>query len=514
MVKVTRYGQDEWSNYHQTLRFFVEDQVELSALGDEATPADDYFRSTADAIKLVLSEAIEHRRDVRPIGAAWSFSRLLATQGELLFVNESARAFRLGLGQLDDSAIATDRNLLLASGFLKIADLNLWLEKEDLSLRTSGASNGQSIAGALATGTHGSVIGEGAFQNHVRGLHLVVATDKSVWLEPVSGGPYLDDRYARQFCDEIVCSDELFAAVLVHLGGFGVVNAVLLDVADKNLFGFVQIKKTMTPASLALLQEGRFHDFSKWLDQQYDEQPYYVQVILNPFDPTGSIALHRLLLLRKADRGEPIVEARRLIGDPLQLISTILELYPDLRPKALPLLMRAAYQEREYVEGKSRLYTWGETTPAHNNVGRLFSASISIDRSDLVRTVEIMSRAFNETGGGELVFTLRFVSGSRGTLAFDRFDQAVIIDMDGIDSPASRLAAAAVIASLDSSGIDHGLHWGKLGGVSAATVRRNFGDPAHPNTAAGKWVAARQELLSDDMQRYFANGALRDWGLA
>lgn len=514
MVKVTRHGQDEWSNYHQTLRLFVEDQVELSELGNAITPAGDYFHSTADAIKRVLGEAIRNQRDLRPIGAAWSFSKLLASEGEVLFVSEAARAFRMEATQLGSAAAGASDNLVIASGFMKIVDLNLWLEQEELSLRTSGASNGQSIAGAIATGTHGSVISEGGFQNHVRGLHLIIAPDRSIWLEPASAGAYVADEFARQFCDDVVRSDELFAAALVHLGGMGVINAVLLDVAAKNLFGFVQIEKAMTPSSLALLQEGRFREFSVWLDRRYDEEPHFVQVILNPFDPTGSIALHRLLLLRKADRGAALWESSLSIDDPLQLISKILDLHPDLRRKALPLLMQALYREHEYVEGESRLYTWGETTPTHKNHGRLFSASIAIDRQNLIRTVEIMSRAFIETGGGELVFTLRFVKGSRGILAFDRFQENVIIDMDGIDSPASRLAASAVLASVASSNIEHGLHWGKLGGISAATVKRDFGDPANPGTAAGRWVAARKQLLSDEMQRCFANGLLRDCGLA
>jgi hypothetical protein len=280
------------------------------------------------------------------------------------------------------------------------------------------------------------------------------------------------------------------------------------------MFGFVQIQKDMTAAALDLLQRGQFREFSAWLDEKYDEEPYFVQVILNPFDPTGSVGLHRLLLLREARGAAPAVNSRLAIGDPLQLISEILEYYPDLRPHALPLLMKAAYQEHEYIEGETALYTWGETTPAHKNFGRLFSASIAINRNDLTSTVEIMSRAFRESGGGELVFTLRFVTASRGTLAFDRFNESVVIDMDGIYSAASRQSAAAVIAALDSSGVTYGLHWGKLGGVSASTVKRDFGDPADPNTAAGKWVAARRILLSAELHDHFANRALRDWGLA
>ncbi|MDZ7691665.1 MAG: hypothetical protein U5K69_11165 [Balneolaceae bacterium] len=55
-----------------------------------------------------------------------------------------------------------------------IKELAMTLSSHGKSLKTSGASNGQTIAGCISTGVHGSAIDIGAIQDYVVGINLII----------------------------------------------------------------------------------------------------------------------------------------------------------------------------------------------------------------------------------------------------------------------------------------------------------------------------------------------------
>ena len=63
-----------------------------------------------------------------------------------------------------------------------VADVNKMIESkaQGRSLFTSGAANGQTIAGATSCGTHGSALGRGALHDHIVALHLIANGDRSL----------------------------------------------------------------------------------------------------------------------------------------------------------------------------------------------------------------------------------------------------------------------------------------------------------------------------------------------
>lgn len=91
-----------------------------------------------------------------------------------------------------------------------IGELNEALAAEGLALRNMGDVDRQSIAGALATGTHGTGAEFGVLANQIVSLRLVTATGAVHELTPADG-----DR---------------FRAAQVPLGALGVVTTVTLDV--------------------------------------------------------------------------------------------------------------------------------------------------------------------------------------------------------------------------------------------------------------------------------------------
>ncbi|MEA2136270.1 MAG: L-gulono,4-lactone dehydrogenase [Solirubrobacteraceae bacterium] len=160
--------------------------------GQTCAPAEHVRPGTRDE----LAEAVARGRAVRVAGAGHSFSGGVATDGTLLSLK------RL------DRVLDVDRasGLVRAEAGISLRRLVRELHRHGLALPNLGDVDAQSLAGALATGTHGTGITLGNLSTAVTGMELVLADGSELAVE--SG-------------------DELLAA-RVGLGALGVVVAVTL----------------------------------------------------------------------------------------------------------------------------------------------------------------------------------------------------------------------------------------------------------------------------------------------
>ena len=160
--------------------------------GQTCTPAE-HVRPGSRA---ELAAAVARGRAVRVAGAGHSFSGGVATDGTLLSLE------RL------DRVLDVDRasGLVRAEAGISLRRLVRELHGHGLALPNLGDIDAQSLAGALATGTHGTGVRLGNLSTAVAGMELVLADGSERVLE---GG------------------DELLAA-RVGLGALGVVAAVTL----------------------------------------------------------------------------------------------------------------------------------------------------------------------------------------------------------------------------------------------------------------------------------------------
>ena len=106
------------------------------------------------------------------------------------------------------------------------------------AFHTLGGAGGQTVFGALTTGTHGSDVHLPPIADDVAAIHLVADGGKHYWIEP----PYQpgaqdvqltdDDRLRATYGGlgnfEIIRDNDLFNAVLVSAGRFGVVYSIVL----------------------------------------------------------------------------------------------------------------------------------------------------------------------------------------------------------------------------------------------------------------------------------------------
>ena len=109
----------------------------------------------------------------------------------------------------------TDRGLARVAAGLRYGEVAPWLHGHGVALHNLGSLPHIAVAGACATGTHGSGDGLGVLATAVRGLRLVTAGGDVVDLSRDGTGPG--------------CGEE-FAGAVVALGGLGVVTEVTLAV--------------------------------------------------------------------------------------------------------------------------------------------------------------------------------------------------------------------------------------------------------------------------------------------
>jgi xylitol oxidase len=155
-------------------------------------------RTVGDVQALIADAAPD---SLRPLGTRHSFSPIADTPGVLI---SSA-----GFADTSDIRISDDRASVSAPAGLRYGDLARVLEAEGLALANLASLPHISVAGAVATGTHGSGVTNGSLATSVRALEFIDGTGTQVLLR--RGEPD-------------------FAGAVVALGALGFVTRVELDV--------------------------------------------------------------------------------------------------------------------------------------------------------------------------------------------------------------------------------------------------------------------------------------------
>ena len=151
--------------------------------------------SSVDDLRTVVTGADR----IRPLGTAHSFNRIADTDGDLVSVAGLPPTMTV------DAGAAT---VTVAAG-VRYGELASHLHGAGFALHNMGSLPHISVAGACATGTHGSGIGNGNLATAVSALTLVTPDGELV-------------RLAR--------GEDDFAGAVVALGALGVVTDLTLDV--------------------------------------------------------------------------------------------------------------------------------------------------------------------------------------------------------------------------------------------------------------------------------------------
>jgi hypothetical protein len=469
----------------------------------------------------LIQYAIDNNLQLRAMGNGWSFCDVAVCQGGAVDTKSLTLSFAL-----KDSFIAqeyldkggTSSDLFFAQCGMNILMLNEKLEKAGRSIKASGASNGQSVAGATSTGTHGAAYKVGAVHDAIIGLHIVTGPDKHVWLERASN-PVASDVFISWLGAERIADDDIFNAAVVSMGSFGFIHGVLLEtdplfLLEEHRTGEVAYDNAMKTA-LNTLDFNAISHHLPYVPGTANKDLYHFEVLINPHDFAENDPEKGLYLkvMYKIPYGPYTKRERPVKGfvygdNTLGLMQTILDALGSrisnaVVPRLVKTMLPLAFQTTPPAFG-----TMGETFNNTKFRGKAASAAIGMDIQDCSRVLEAIIEVNDSLAfPGALAF--RFVKGTKALLGFTKFPQTCVLEMDGVDSALSRLFFERVWDRLQQLGIPYTLHWGKINHIlTPQLVRKMYGE-----TNVDKWINCRHQLLSEPVRMVFNNEFIERVGL-
>jgi FAD/FMN-containing dehydrogenase len=484
-------NHSSWTNKHENFT------VPIAGIYDVWNPdsgdlvAD--LRTTVGTLQGLIAEALGEGRRLRALGSGWSFSKVAVTDGTLINTRPLNAILTLSDGSIDARYTGDKRGLVLAQCGNQIGELNRYLLGRGRSLRASGASNGQTIAGAVSTGTHGSAFDVGAVPDSVVGLHLIVGPSRHVWLERASA-PVVTESFAQKLGAELRRNDGLFEAALVSFGSFGILHALLIETDPIFL---LEAHRSRMPFDAALRRAIATLDLSGLPLPDPGTRPYHFEVIVNPHDLDRGVYV-RTIYKRAFDPAhhDPTPGAGGNL-EPGDDLPGFLGMLGDLAPALIPPMVNALIGDRiKEVDGKVR--TLGGMFDNTSTRGKAASTAIGVPLSQTGTVLDTILAVHRETGPFPGAFALRFVKQSKALLGFTRFAPTCVVELDGVASEGALRLYRRVWARLAADGVPFTLHWGKINDyLDAGRVRRMYG------AAADRWLAARRTLLDPPVRAVF-----------
>lgn len=502
-MKVIKTGVSSWENRHET---FTEQIKDLYELGNEASlDALDSYNDATKGLQNIIKEAIATNTPLRSLGAGWSWTKIATVKdGVMLDTKPLNTRFTIADTAVNPAYTGNKEHLLFAQSGNGIWELGAFLKNRGMSLKTSGASNGQTIAGAIGTGAHGSAFDFGAVQDFVVGLHIVVSPDRHIWLERASA-PVVAQKFMDLLQTELVQDDELFNAALVSFGSFGIIHGVLME--TEPLF-LLETYVQRLPYDTELQEMMETLDFSNTNKLPCgNERPFHFSVLLNPYDLDKGAFVTTMYKRSYRTNYQPPVDNAAGIGpgdDAASFIGTITDAVPAL----IPFVVTKVLDSSMTTNNDPHFGTLGEIFSNTTLRGKLLSAAIGFPAELSPKVADLMLTINKDIGPFSGVFSFRFIKQTKATLGFTRFEHTCVMELDAPLSDKTYAFYTQVWLMLEHENIPFTFHWGKANEVTPQRIQRMYGD------AAARWINARKTLLNADCQKVFTNQITQLWGLA
>lgn len=501
-AQITVNPPGRWANRHRNV---IHDYDHLYDVWNPAAPSLDIagdMRVTIKAIQYLIADAAKDRTTLRAVGAGWSLSHA-ATAVRMLNTAPLNKAFMLKQADLAPGSGHDVNRLTYLQCGVSIDEARKFLASQSppLDLKTSGASNGQTIVGAISTGTHGSAFRFGSTPDFVTALHIITAPDRTIWLER-SSAPVASDALVGKFGASLVRDDHLFNAALVSFGSFGVIHGVVIAGEPLSL---LEATRKRLPLNADLRRAIRTLDFTGLALPHPDEEPFHFEVVLNPHDRDRFPYVTTMYKRPYDPTHQPVPETLSKFEPGDDVVALLGNIGDVVTPIVAPIVNMLV--KTQYGEYAARVRTPAEIFSPNLTYQKEMSAEIGIPLDETERAVDVML-GLREVKGYPGVIALRFVKGSQATLAFTKFPTTCTIELPAGYARRTVVYYEAVWQALEKAGIPYTLHWGQMNNFTPARVRTMYGN------AVDEWIRARNQLLSPEMREVFSSPFLQKCGLA
>lgn len=513
----------KWTNGHENFVHTFKKNASFKLTIPSSNSSNPY-RDTTRNFQWLIEYAIENNIQLRALGNGWSFSEVGVCEGGLVDTKALRLSYKLKNSFVAPEYLANGKSatdLFFTECGMSILDLNEKLEQNSnpkRSLKASGASNGQTIAGCTSTGTHGSAFNVGAVHDSIVGLHIIVGTKRHVWIEKKSN-PVASDEFIQWLGAEPIKDDDMFNAAVVSFGSFGFIHGMVIETEPIFLLEQYRTGNIIYNDELKLAINNL--DFSTILNElpappaSPGKEMYHFEILVNlqMFEPNNAQKGVYFKTMYKVPYQEDYTKIKvddkgfTYGDDLLGVIQTVLDaLGPGLSSILVPGLVNKLFP-LAFTANVSMKGTLGETFSNTKFRGKAASAAIGVhinNASAVLEEIVAINKGFPFAGA----LALRYVKGTDALLGFTHFDKTCVMELDGLDSKLSRTFIKKVWARLEELSIPFTMHWGKFNfNLNSQLLQKMYGDKLTT------WKAQRNSLLSDDVKKVFTNNFMMQCGL-
>lgn len=336
-----------WKNWSGDVSFSAEEYFEPAHTSQTGTP-DGLLQ-----LVHVVARATDEGQPLKAIGSGWSFEDIAKSDSWVVCLKQLTRRLEnvvgdTGVALTEDCRTrylgpnALERLIHVEAG-IELGALIEMLEVDGMAMPVLGGHNGQSLAGAIATSTHGGDWEQPPLPDLVKAIHLVTVGGRELWIERATAPITRDDRLRQALTcadTEIVRDDRIFDSTLVSFGRFGVIYSLVLQV--RKHFRVVETVTTPTRDEVVqALHDGQtenqlFRPLLAFLsstdppagltEQTTDSgffmrDPYFLQVVFNSQDPDRCWVTRRWETLEGEDLPAGLTIKTELTGAGVFLIA-------------------------------------------------------------------------------------------------------------------------------------------------------------------------------------------------
>lgn len=510
---------NEWNTLHKNGPFPLKLLYQTKLEGERSMPEKiDRFNDASVEIQRLIKDTQEAGEGFRAYGSAWSMNSIASHKDRMHYNGSMNISIPIKASNCHQDNVYDPTNLFLFECGNTIKEISETLAENGKSLKTSGASNGQTIAGCISTGVHGAGLDVGSVQDYVVGLHLIIGpnNDDIVYLEPNSK-PALSDSFIHTLKARIIRDDDLFYAALVGLGGFGFIHGVVVE-AEPVFLIKRYVKKISKQLAFELSNTMDFKNSAFKIPSEIDAQgngkrPFHYKVYINQYNDEPNCIVE---LMYKKPYQEPYpdpfpVISESIYRDLIYLFVKIVEKFPKSIPWLVKRLRKTILPEvNEETTGMLKEIFWDAPYQ-----GPAFACSFGIDHEQSEKAMNLLGNLTRDEGPIPGIFAMRFVKQTKATLGFTRFPITCMIEIDGVQWNKTNKTMSLeeysrrMIEVLKENDIPFTIHWGKNADWKFPNLLSHM-----YNDNAEKWMEQRKKLLSPEMQDLFSNTFLKTIGLA
>jgi hypothetical protein len=492
-------AKTDWNNYHGTI---AGRSVPVYATLDPAPPP-----SQGQALKAILQYCFNANPAERvcAVGSTWSLSDIIMPANVVIDAGAMNAITRVNAAWLTPAYQAKAQPVgkvpMVVGGGTTINYLNQILGEAGLALQTSGAADGQRIAGLIATGTHGSAVQVGAVHDTVLALYLLVAPDKGLLVQPATGTPFTADlakwfESQSGFPTDNLVDDDAFNTALVGLGSVGFVHSVVVEAVPLYRLRGRMLARPLGDASVYDAVQSM--DTSP-LHPDVADDPYHFSLLVNPYADAGSpgffVGFYWKVSVDGAPFVGPSIATPMIPSDMGSLLGGFIgHVDGTLAGPIVDQVITSILSQQNQPGDMDPVFPGQAFGPTTLPPGNGLSTEIVVDQARAVDAIKtVLSALQSERDNGRHLLGamgVRFVPATTALLGMNVHTMNCYMELGSLADPAVPQVHRACWAALDAAGIPYTCHWGQQHMLDPARLQAYFGD------RFTRWQAARAKLLS------------------